>query len=118
VHVKTLPILILTVLAFSAFPGRASAQRLLPVGVQVDAPPASALVSRDGAMLGSAVSMSRPEHVAWGAAFGAIVGGVLGALLHQGDHTGEGLNATVMVGAGALLGAGFGAIVGLMLPTS
>lgn len=115
---KTLPILILTVLAFSAFPGRASAQRLRPVGVHVDAPPASALASRDGAMKASAAMMSRTEHVAWGAAFGAIVGGVLGALLHQGDHTGEGLNATVMVGAGALLGAGFGAIVGLMLPTS
>ena len=100
--------------------GAASAQRVTPVGVsRARVSTLKQTRSRDSstAALPTAAS-SRAAHAAWGALAGALVGGALGFLIDLGDHTGEGLSAPVMVGGGALLGAGIGALVGALVPTS
>ena len=110
---------VLLALLVAGWSNGAGAQRVAPIAVsttrtpgprQVDMLHASTLRFR-------VAPASRAEHAAWSALAGAVVGGVLGFLIHQNDHTGEGLNAPVMISGGAVLGACVGAIVGVMIPT-
>jgi hypothetical protein len=97
--------------------GAAEAQRVTPVAVR-RADVSGRHQSRDRSIAAlPAAGSSRAGHAAWGALAGAVVGGVLGFLIDQSDHTGEGLSAPVMVGGGALLGAGIGALAGALVPS-
>jgi hypothetical protein len=112
--------LVLLALLLVGWGDRAEAQRVAPVAVST----ARTSVLRRAQSLHAPVlalrvaPASRAQHVAWGAVAGAVVGGVVGLLIDQGDHTGEGLTAPVMIGGGAVLGACLGALVGAVVPTS
>ena len=97
----------------------AGAQRVAPVAISTTRAPGPRQVEtlHASTLTFRVAPASRAEHAAWGALAGAVVGGVVGFLIHQEDHTGESLNAPVLISAGAVLGACVGAIIGVMIPT-
>ena len=69
-----------------------------------------------GAAAGGAAGYAIGDKSPMQTALGAVVGGALGYVADRRDHTGEGLIAPVMIGAGAVAGAIPGALIGLLLP--
>ena len=104
--------------AFLALPQAVHAQRISPTAVThasvTTTPAANRKFDSQDSLFREG---SRSQHVVTGMFFGAVAGGVYGAIAKSRDHTGEGLIAPVMMGAGAVAGSLVGALVGALWPT-